>query len=505
VSSTAKATTATPDDGVAIADAPHTSTNELPGTGEPAGRVAEPAGRVAEPAGRVAEPAGTPAGEAAATTTARAGQAVPAGREQLPAGRRLGFLDVLRGIAAMGVVLYHLGNQKEIGTSGYYWATHSLLNLGAFGVLTFFLVSGFIIPASLERHGSIAEFWISRVFRLGPLFWVVSLGVLALGLAGLMPIPPTTTTKPLNVFFGNVTIMARHVGQPFLIGPAWTLPYEICFYLLATVIFVTRLRRNSAWIALIAGGCTLLAANWVVGPNAITWWAQRIPGYHGDRLKVLVLGLALAVAAVLLVRSRRLALYAAPVALLFVPLLLNRPDPLHQAAIYLATMLTGTVLHRIWSGDISPRIGWPVLAVCAAASAGSFLLYSKTWYGVAAGVRQVGESGWTRAIALITAYALVTVFFLLRNRVNWPAGMQWLGRVSYSLYLTHWVILQAVPPLPASVPGYRLLSMLIWLVAALVTSELTYRFVEKPGIDAGRWVARRLRERGVIKRQLAEA
>ncbi|MBX6766364.1 MAG: acyltransferase, partial [Actinomadura rubrobrunea] len=40
---------------------------------------------------------------------------------------------------------------------------------GHYGVLVFFLVSGYIVPASLERHGSVRAFWISRFFRLYPL------------------------------------------------------------------------------------------------------------------------------------------------------------------------------------------------------------------------------------------------------------------------------------------------------------------------------------------------
>ena len=36
----------------------------------------------------------------------------------------------------------------------------------------FFLVSGYIIPASLERKGSVRGFWVSRAFRLYPLYIV---------------------------------------------------------------------------------------------------------------------------------------------------------------------------------------------------------------------------------------------------------------------------------------------------------------------------------------------
>ena len=34
------------------------------------------------------------------------------------------------------------------------------------------MVSGYIVPASLERKGSVRGFWVSRVFRLYPLYIV---------------------------------------------------------------------------------------------------------------------------------------------------------------------------------------------------------------------------------------------------------------------------------------------------------------------------------------------
>ena len=55
-----------------------------------------------------------------------------------------------------------------------------IFRFGQFGVVLFFLCSGFIIPASLERHGSLQGFWISRFFRLYPIYWVATLAALAL-------------------------------------------------------------------------------------------------------------------------------------------------------------------------------------------------------------------------------------------------------------------------------------------------------------------------------------
>ncbi|MBO0809499.1 MAG: acyltransferase, partial [Actinobacteria bacterium] len=94
---------------------------------------------------------------------ARPAPAEAAGRR----GNRLAWLDALRGFAALCVVFDHAG-------SVMFWhvraVTYQWIDTGQYGVFVFFLVSGYIVPASLERKGSVRTFWVSRVFRLYPLY-----------------------------------------------------------------------------------------------------------------------------------------------------------------------------------------------------------------------------------------------------------------------------------------------------------------------------------------------
>src|SRR6202012_1057669 len=97
----------------------------------------------------------------------------------VPAGAnasRLAWLDALRGIAAPCVGFEHLTHSvlQPVRNAVYQW-----FDPGQYGVFVFFLVSGYIIPASLERKGSIRRFWASRRFRLYPLY-VFAVGVMIL-------------------------------------------------------------------------------------------------------------------------------------------------------------------------------------------------------------------------------------------------------------------------------------------------------------------------------------
>jgi hypothetical protein len=95
---------------------------------------------------------------------------------------RLAWLDALRGWAALVVALHH---------ASYYYVPGLRSKMvdwfdpGRYGVLLFFLVSGYIVPVSLERHGDVRRFWIGRFFRIYPLLAVVCAVPVLLALLGV--------------------------------------------------------------------------------------------------------------------------------------------------------------------------------------------------------------------------------------------------------------------------------------------------------------------------------
>ena len=100
------------------------------------------------------------------------------------------FATTLRGYAAVCVLISHYfgvywGNQPAVseltrapavdglGVPSYLlWLhPHQFFNWGAFGVALFFLVSGFVIPYSLEKASRL-QFIVGRIFRIIPLYAV---------------------------------------------------------------------------------------------------------------------------------------------------------------------------------------------------------------------------------------------------------------------------------------------------------------------------------------------
>ena len=96
----------------------------------------------------------------------------------------------LRGIAALSVLMDHFydmpkGGMYDIPDPGFLpplWLwLQSVINVGGHGVELFFMISGFLIPASLVRHGSLPQFFFDRVLRIMPVFVVLHLALFSIG------------------------------------------------------------------------------------------------------------------------------------------------------------------------------------------------------------------------------------------------------------------------------------------------------------------------------------
>ncbi|MFD2353108.1 acyltransferase family protein [Nonomuraea ferruginea] len=159
-----------------------------------------------------------------------------------PAQPRLAWLDALRGIGALAVVAEHMTP----------WFLPSVrpqwFHLGVYGIFVFFLVSGYIIPASLERHGDVRTFWLSRVFRLYPLFLAV--GLLVVALHWWVPVREAVERDWASVA-DHATMLLDVVDVAGVADTMWTLSYEMVFYLMVTALFMVRLHHRSGLLAML--------------------------------------------------------------------------------------------------------------------------------------------------------------------------------------------------------------------------------------------------------------
>lgn len=389
---------------------------------------------------------------------------------------RLEFLDALRGIAALVVAVQHLGETQWVGLLGW---SHHWFRLGEFGVLIFFLCSGFIIPASLERRNDLVEFWIGRFFRLWPLY----LAVLAVAIGAWAVSDRLTAPGGYRVVEDsllNTTMLQVFTTRPLVIGASWTLGYELVFYLLVSVLFLLNVHRSSATTAVV-----LLVSALALGGTTTVFMVQQRPD-HWWTFPVAGLLLLLVVAGRVPGLASRAALLA--MGSVVVVALANRPHAMYFSLLLLGSMFVGTVLYRWTAGQLSGRTAATVYALGVVV----IVLCQYTWHvGYLEPISGETPSWLTQTATFLGAYAVFGAALMLR-RFRWPRPLVYLGTISYSVYLLHALVLLLVLP---RVPGGAWSNFAMLMAVTLVGAALTYRFVERPGIALGRRVvaARRAR------------
>jgi peptidoglycan/LPS O-acetylase OafA/YrhL len=144
------------------------------------------------------------------------------------------------------------------------------------------------------------------------------------------------------------------------------------------------------------------------------------------------------------------------------------------------TFFVGTALYRGYSGEVTPRTARRAVgAFCAVVGAAilvDFVRYPQPEHSVVE----------PPAFLLGWVAAYVFFFLLLRLRaLRFPRPLLWLGRVSYSIYVVHGLLLQVSLPLPP------IAAAATYLAATLAIAALSYRFVEEPAIRMGRQIIAR--------------
>ncbi|HET9517220.1 MAG TPA: acyltransferase [Actinoplanes sp.] len=157
-----------------------------------------------------------------------------------PRPPRLAALDGLRLLAALAVALFHFSvgwRVDGVHPPAYFLPTAAHVSIyGFLGVELFFLISGFVICMSSWGRG-LGEFFVSRVGRLYPAYWVCVLisaaVVLAFPLTGGVPVVPRPGLDDILI---NLTMLQQPMGVASIEGVYWTLFVELCFYLLFGIV-----------------------------------------------------------------------------------------------------------------------------------------------------------------------------------------------------------------------------------------------------------------------------
>jgi peptidoglycan/LPS O-acetylase OafA/YrhL len=319
-------------------------------------------------------------------------------------------LTGLRGVAALFVFLYHYrtlnpGIRLDLSVPVIGHVLQFPLGFGFTGVDMFFVLSGFLLSLPFARttltrsvHQPLGKYYKRRLLRVFPAYYAQLAIILVFGAWFI-------TWKPVNgtSLLAHLVMFFNIGGNPVrpLVGLWWTLPVELSFYLLLP--FIASFLRPARW-GLFLLLCILLsvvyrlwsADHFAAAPKgAVFLAASHLPGYLPEFL---------------------LGATAALVVQLFDLKSIRKPSPITLDAMFLA----GTTLAVLWLWEIllpNGRYYWSghwsmVIAPVAFGLPLSLMVISLYWGS------RIGR----------LLFANPVIYFL--------------GLISYSLYLWHFVVLQ---------------------------------------------------------------
>jgi peptidoglycan/LPS O-acetylase OafA/YrhL len=179
-------------------------------------------------------------------------------------------INGLRGLCVASVFVFHVASSglppgPDVGSAWQLAAAYAAGGL-AHGVEVFFMISGYVIVRSLQRHATVREFLVDRGLRILPL-WVPML--LLIGLAGpwlgWRAVHPLDPAAWLGVVAANVLLLPPLLALPMLHPASWSLTVEWLFYgAAAGVVTLWRVSRAPRRLRAVAALAVLALAAWVL-------------------------------------------------------------------------------------------------------------------------------------------------------------------------------------------------------------------------------------------------
>lgn len=341
---------------------------------------------------------------------------------------RLDYIHGLRGLAALVVVAQHSMQIPNDAGNMLFRPILDTVNLGRFGVVLFFLISGFVIPFSFKpsEPRPMRQFWLGRFFRLYPAYWLSLIATVTIFAMWGRPFSASLIAQ-------NVTMLQGFWGSAN-IGPGyWTLTLEMAFYAMCALMFA---RGQLSNVNLIGWG-VLLCLALVCGP-----YLTR--------------------------------------------LFFGAPRYLPLESFFLVFFFLGMVLRMaVIDGDAKAR-RW-ALVLIPAITLGT-LVHGGGFFPV-----PVNANPYLRPLPVISATLGAVLFFIavLHWKPDFSRIFLYFGTISYSVYLFQDVGLHLLP-LWIPVGAYPATFCLAVLGLTIVIAVLVYTLLEKPMLDLGRRVTRRI-------------
>ncbi|HBJ37646.1 MAG TPA: hypothetical protein DDZ51_23395 [Planctomycetaceae bacterium] len=148
---------------------------------------------------------------------------------------KLNSIQAARAFAALLVVLHHLSLSFEQRVAGIGFLK-IFDHFGFAGVDLFFVISGLVMVVTCQRYfgraAHASAFLWRRITRIYPLYWIFTL----LQLVAILLVPAAADRLLTAENIVSSFLLLPQAGYPIL-APGWTLVYEMFFYLVFSLLF----------------------------------------------------------------------------------------------------------------------------------------------------------------------------------------------------------------------------------------------------------------------------
>jgi exopolysaccharide production protein ExoZ len=334
-------------------------------------------------------------------------------------------VQALRGISACLVLLYHLGiREVQDWSASRFHLLYPFTLFGFSGVDLFFVISGFVITiVNLKHFGRAQDISLYWLKRFFRVFPIYWLTSL--------PVIIWLAINGTGDCFSIVAALALIPGYANVVNPvSWTLVHEIFFYATFAIFLLFPLRLYPFFLLVWSLGIFAFQC----APNLLHW--QFL--YDGTAFGVLNFNFIFGCFVALLVRA---GIFLLSKLSLFLGLATT-------------TISVSLVALNLWPASAPPLTDKGVQVVIFGVSA-ALILYGLTALEV-------------------------------RENMVLPKVFRTLGDASYSIYLSHYLVIQAAKPLYAKILQFywQVPFTLLMFVLTLSTGLLVYFKLEKPLLNA---------------------
>jgi peptidoglycan/LPS O-acetylase OafA/YrhL len=330
------------------------------------------------------------------------------------------FIDALRGLAAMSVVLFHLSEGRHITSflDLLPAPARAVFHHGDLGVQIFFVLSGFVIAHSMARESVdgryVGRFMLRRSIRLDPPYWASMILVVALSLISARAMPGKVYTLPtVGQVVAHLFYAPNLLGMPLINPIYWTLCIEIQFYVsfALLMLLVTRLRRTlppGTAFSVVMIPAALFADLWAFRVEPL-----HVPGLFLEQWHLFMVGVLLWNAVVGAATRRNVEIAAVSIGVLVLAAIAHR-DLALAVGCGAATLI---FLAGRW-GKLTTWLGGRAWQVLGALSYSLYLTHNPiTGAAFRIGFRLTGRSTATEALWLLPVVGLCVAFAWVFNRL----------------------------------------------------------------------------------------